>query len=302
VAVLYNKIDAGEKLGRQYRLTIQSVDENDNPIDEAIVITNPITLRFMVNRTLFADINSMDVELYNLAPDTYNKLFFDFFNTKRRTIILEAGYKGQELSIIFIGDVWNCYTSRQGSDIITKIHALTALKSLQVQSDATLANISRNKILTYAASDMALDIEIYSGEDTKFSRPVSISGNSMKIIKKYTDENAYIDNNKIIVLENQDAIKGEVPLINDESGLLGVPRHEDALLSVDIILEPRIVIGQIIEIKSRIMSEFDGQYKVYGIKHEGIISDAVSGSATTTLEMLVGTQVYGRFHVKSKQQ
>jgi hypothetical protein len=123
-----------------------------------------------------------------------------------------------------------------------------------------------------------------------------------KVIKKYTDENAYIDNNKIIVLENQDAIKGEVPLINDESGLLGVPRHEDALLSVDIILEPRIVIGQIIEIKSRIMSEFDGQYKVYGIKHEGIISDAVSGSATTTLEMLVGTQVYGRFHVKSKQQ
>ena len=302
MATLYNKIDAGEKLGRQYRLTIQSVDEKDNPIDKAIVITNPITMKFMVNRTLFADINSMDVEIYNLAPDTYNQLFFDYFNPKRRTIILEVGYLGQEMSIIFIGDVWNCYTSRQGSNIITQIHALTALKSLQVQSDATLMNISRNKILTYAANDMGLDIEIYSGEDTKFSRPVSIEGNSMKIIEKYTGDVAHIDNNKIIVLENQDAIKGEVPLINDESGLLGVPRHEDAILSVDIILEPRIVIGQIIEIQSRIMSEFDGQYKVYGIKHEGIISDSVAGTATTTLEMLVGTQVYGRFHVKSKQQ
>lgn len=301
MAVYYNKIDAGEKLGRQYRLTVQSVDENDNPIDEAIVITNPITMRFSVNRTLFADINSMDVELYNLAPDTYNKLFFDYFNTKRRTIILEAGYKGQELSIIFIGDVWNCYTSRQGSDIITKIHALVGLRSLQVQTDATLANISRNQILTKAANDMMMDIEIYSGEDTKFTRPVSLEGNSMGIIQKYSDDNAFIDNGKIIVLNDRDAFNGEVVLINDESGLLGVPRHEDALLSVDIILEPRVLIGQLIEIQSRIMSEFDGQYKVYGIKHEGIISDAVSSSATTTLEMLVGTQVYGRFHVKTKQ-
>ena len=301
MAVYYNKIDAGEKLGRQYRLTVQSVDENDNPIEEAIVITNPITMRFSVNRTLFADINSMDVELYNLAPDTYNKLFFDYFNTKRRTIILEAGYKGQELSIIFIGDVWNCYTSRQGSDIITKIHALVGLRSLQVQTDATLANISRNQILTKAANDMMMDIEIYSGEDTKFTRPVSLEGNSMGIIQKYSDNNAFIDNGKIIVLNDRDVFNGEVVLINDESGLLGVPRHEDALLSVDIILEPRILIGQLIEIQSRIMSEFDGQYKVYGIKHEGIISDAISSSATTTLEMLVGTQVYGRFHVKTKQ-
>lgn len=301
MAVYYNKISTGEKLGRQYRLTVQKVDVDDNPIDEAIVITNPITMRFSVNRTLFADINSLDVELYNLAPDTYNDLFFDYFNVKRRTIILEAGYKGQEMSIIFIGDVWNCYTSRQGSDIITKIHALVGLKSLQVQTDATLANISRNKILTKAANDMMMDIEIYSGEDTKFSRPVSLEGNSMGIIQKYCGNNAFIDNGKIIVLEDRDVIKGEVPLINDESGLLGVPRHEDALLSVDIILEPRIIIGQLIEIQSRIMNEFDGQYKVYGIKHEGIISDAISSSATTTLEMLVGTQVYGRFHVKTKQ-
>lgn len=301
MATYYNKISSAEKLNRQYRLTVQKVDADDNPIDEAIVITNPITMRFSVNRTLFADINSLDVELYNLAPDTYNQLFHDYFNVNRRTIILEAGYKGQELSIIFIGDMWNCYTSRQGCDIITKIHALVGLKSLQVQSDATLAGISRNKLLAYAASDMAMNIEIYSGEDTKFNRPVSIEGNSMGIIQKYTGNNAFMDNGKIIVLEDRDAIKGEVVLINDKSGLLGVPRHEDALLSVDMIFEPRIMIGQIIEIQSRIMSEFDGQYKVYGIKHEGIISDAVASSAITTLEMLVGTQVYGRFHVKTKQ-
>lgn len=301
MATYLNNISSGEKLNRQYRLTVQKIDENDNPTNEAIVITNPITIRFSVNRTLFADINSLDVEIYNLAPDTYNQLFYDYFSVYRRTIILEAGYKGQELSVIFIGDMWSCYTSRQGCDIVTKIHALVGLKSLQMQTDLTLGGISRNKVLTQAANDMMMDIEIYSGEDTKFNRPVSLTGNSMGIIQKYSGNHAFIDNGKILVLEDRDAIKGEVALINDKSGLLGVPKHEDALLTVDMIFEPRIVIGQIIEIQSRIMSEFDGQYKVYGIKHEGIISDAVSGSATTTLEMLVGSQVYGRFHVKSKQ-
>jgi hypothetical protein len=103
-------------------------------------------------------------------------------------------------------------------------------------------------------------------------------------------------------LSDDDAFEGVVPVIDDESGLLGVPQHEDAILKVDIIFEPRLMIGQIVDIQSRVAPMFNGQYKIYGIRHEGEISDAESGLATTTLEMLVGSQVYGRFHVKSPQQ
>lgn len=312
MATHYNYISAQEKLQRQYRLTVQAVDENDNPIKKAIVIDNInradnteqglLTLKFQINRSIFEDVNSMTVEIYNLAPDHYNQLFFDFFNEQRRSIVLEAGYKGQVLSTIFVGDVWSCYTERQGSNIITKIEALVGIKSFSKQIDATLWGATRNQILRTAAKDMAMNINIYSGEDVKFNRSVSLAGNAYGIIQQYSGGSAYVDNGEINVLENQDAIEGDVVLINDESGLLGVPKHEDALLTVDMIFEPRIVIGQLVEIKSRIMPPFDGQFKVYGIKHQGIISDAVSGSATTTLEMMVGTQVYGRFHVKTKQQ
>lgn len=301
MATLYNEITNQAKVNRQYKLIIQNVDENDNPIEEATVITNPITMKFSVNRTLFADVNSMDVELYNLAPNTYNRLFFDYFNVKRRTIILEAGYEGQVLSTIFIGDIWTCYTSRQGSDIITKIHSIVGLKSLQARTNVTLRDISRDEVIRTAAKDMGMPVEIYSGENTKFSRPVVLEGNSMGIIQKYSGGNAFIDENKIKILKDRDAIKTGLVLITDKSGLLGVPEHEDAILSVNMIFEPRIVIGQLIEIKSRIMSAFDGQYKVYGLKHEGIISNAVAGQCVTKLEMLVGSQVYGRFHAKTQQ-
>lgn len=302
VNVLYNEISNQPKLNRRFRLTVQTVDDKGVPNEGKIIIEDPISIRFAVNRTLFADVNAMDIDIYNLAPETYNKLFFDYFNVNRRTVVLEAGYEGMELSVIFIGDVWSCFTSRQGSDVITRMHAIVGLKSLGLQTDATLENISRNQILTHAAHDMALDIKIYSGEDIKFTRPVTLQGNSFAIIQKYSDGMAFIDNNQINVLDTYEAIKGDVVLINDESGLLGVPEHEDALLRVRIIFEPRIIIGQIIEIKSRIAPMFNGQYKVYGIKHEGTISKSVAGEAITTLEMLVGSQVYGRFGVVTAQQ
>lgn len=295
--VLINNITPAKKKQRIYRLTVQDVDENGMPINKAIIIQNPITIDFSVNRTLFADVNTLDAEIYNLKPETYNRLFFDYFNCKYRTVILEAGYETTGMSTIFIGDMWSCYTRREGSDVITKMHCIVGLKSLQATSDVTLAGITRDRVLAQVADDMLLKLEIYSGEDKKFTRPVTLRDNSMKIATQYSDGNAFIDNGKLIILNDTDAIKGEVLLINDESGLLGVPKHEEAILSVDIIFEPRIIIGQIIEVNSRIHPMFNGQYKVFGVKHEGVISGAESGKATTTLEMLVGSQIYGRFGV-----
>ena len=295
--VLINPISNAPKKERIYRLTVQDVDENGMPINQATIIENPVTIEFSVNRTLFAEVNTLDAEIYNLTPDTYNRLFFDYFNCKYRTVILEAGYETTGLSTIFIGDMWSCYTRRQGSDIITKMHCIVGLKSLQQNTDVTLGGITRDKVLAQVADDMLLKLEIYSGENKKFSRDVSISGNSMKVAQQYSDNSAFIDNGKLIILDDNDAIKGDVVLINDESGLLGVPQHEDAILSVDIVFEPRIIVGQIIEVNSRIHPMFNGQYKVYGIKHEGLISGAEAGKAHTTLEMLVGSQIYGRFGV-----
>lgn len=296
--VLVNPISPAKKQQRIYRLTVQNVDEYGFPIDKkAIIIENPISIKFSVNRTLFAEVNTLDAEIYNLKPDTYNQLFFDYFNCEYRTVVLEGGYETTGLSTIFVGDMWTCYTHREGANVITKMHCIVGLKTLAAQTDVTLNGVSRDKVLAQVSKDMNLDLEIYSGADTKFTRPVTLRGNSMAIAQQYSGDSAFIDNRKLIILDDNDCIKGYVPLINDESGLLGVPQHENALLSVDIIFEPRIIVGQIIEINSRIHPMFNGQYKVYGIKHEGVISGAESGRATTTLEMLVGSQIYGRFGV-----
>jgi hypothetical protein len=178
-------ISAQEKINRVYRLTVQMVDDNDNPLDKSIIITNPITMKFQINRSIFAEINGANIELYNLKLDTYRQLFYDYFNISKRTVILEAGYSLQDMSIIFIGDMWSCYTSRVGTETVTRIECIVGWRALDTHSDTTLEGASRNQILKYAANDMLLDMKIYSGEDKKFNRPVSISGNSFKTIQKY---------------------------------------------------------------------------------------------------------------------
>ena len=298
---LINKISNEGKKQRVYRLTVQMIDENGMPKDKAIVITNPMTLKFNVDRSVFAEINGAQFEIYNLRPDTYKQLFYDYFKPERRTVILEAGYETTGYNIVFIGDMWSCYTSREGTETVTRIECIVGLKSLGVQTDQTLAGVTRNQILRQAAKDMDMNIRIYSGEDKEFSRPVVLEGNSFRIIKTYSDDNAFIDNNVIYVLNTDDAYIGDVLVIDDEAGLLGVPEHEDALLTIRMLFEPRIMVGQMIEVQSRVAPQFNGQYKVYGIRHEGTISDAEAGRATTTLECWVGTQVYGRFNVVQPQ-
>ena len=107
----------------------------------------------------------------------------------------------------------------------------------------------------------------------------------------------------INIMKPNEVIEGFVPLINDASGLLATPQRKDATLSINMIFEPRLLIGQVIEIQSSIAPQFDGQYKIYGLKHSGTISDSIAGQCTTTVQMQVGSQVFGRFNVlKAEQQ
>lgn len=312
-------VQALKKLNRRYRLTIQDVDENREPIGTAVVIENPFTLRFSVSRSIFAEVNHADFEIINLAPDTYNRLFYDYFTINRyfgdseatrqvgnewksRTVILEAGYYGMEMSVIFVGDMWTCYTERRGTETVTKIHAIVGLRATSITSDVSFGSTTRNKVLMYLADDMHLKLKLYQVEDKQIHRPLIVSGNSYANIQKYSDDTAFIDNDEIKVLKYDDAFEGQIALINDESGLLGVPQRENGILSVSMIFEPRLTVGQIIEIQSRIAPMFNGQYKIYGLRHEGSISGAEAGKVTTTLEMLVGSQLYGRFGIVKAQQ
>ena len=66
---------------------------------------------------------------------------------------------------------------------------------------------------------------------------------------------------------------------------INTPRREGGLVNLTTLLEPGLVLGQILQVNSSVQPEFNGQYKVQSIKHTGTISEAVNGRVTTQLAL-----------------
>jgi hypothetical protein len=119
------------------------------------------------------------------------------------------------------------------------------------------------------------------------SRGITLSGNSWDVLNKaITDGVAFIDNEQVNVLRNDEfkAVPGLVRTINAESGLLGTPRRHDKSLEVPILFEPRLQVGQKIELDST-QAVYNGVYKIIGISHRAVISEVVGGDAVTTITL-----------------
>lgn len=278
------------KFIRQYRLTIEP-DEG-----EAIVIENDLTVNFNIQRSTMATLNSMQLSIYNLGESARRRIFQDRFkigNYKR--VILQAGY--DSLSTVFIGNIFQANSFREGTEVVTLIDArdggfdTTGTVTSQAIDGGTLSDV----IKALAGDFEHVKVGTVNA-DGEFRRPLILNGNNFELIKKYAGDKAFIDLEELNVLKENDVISGDVPLITSETGLLSTPRRDDAYLTIDTIFEPRIVMGQVLEVQSSIAPEFDGQYKVIGVTHNATISGAVGGEAKSTFQLLVGSQLFGGFN------
>lgn len=279
------------KFGRKYRLTIEMNDGGG-----AIVIEPPFTLQFNIVRSTMATLNTADLTIYNLSPATRDRIYQDRFNfSTYRKVILEAGY--DTLSTVFVGSIFEAYSVRQGTDIITNINSrdggfdVVGTKTYRtIQAGATNAEV----VDSLARDFPNLELAAVGQFDQSFKRPVVLNGNTYDLLKRYTGDNVYIDMQKLYALQQNEVIEGDLPVLNASTGLLETPRREDAFFIVTTLFEPRIIMGQQVRLESLILPQYNGNYKVIGVHHQGIISEAEGGSCTSRFNLLIGTQAFGR--------
>lgn len=278
------------KFNRQYKLTLKLTEEG-----EAIEIKPPFTIRFSIQRSISSSVNQARIEIFNLGKVLRNQIFQDRFNLKKyKKVILQAGYN--KISTIFVGNILEAYSVRQKQDMITYINAQDG--GFGVRNSYSNFSLEKGTTFINAIKKLFSNMQnIKSGKigdiQGSFKRGAVFNGNTFSLLKQQTNENVFIDNEVINALKDDEVIIGEVPLITSETGLLSTPMRRDSFIEVQILFEPRIIIGQIIELKSSTNSLFDGQYKVIGIKHNATISESVGGDARTTLQLYIGTKLLG---------
>lgn len=288
---------AQKKFNREYVFTYIPATQEGYASDTQLVIKNPITINFNVKRDIFSAVNTLELDIYNLSKENRDFMYQDL-QSQRAYCYLEAGYKGWAKSLIFAGNAFNTLSKRDGVNAITHVQAFDGYNALQAEVNQTLeAGSTVEDIVKLGQRTMQLDEGVYSFKNYKFVRPVELQGNAFYVINKYVNRNAYIDLGKLNIQDTNEVFEGEVLVIDDETGLIGTPERSLEFLTIKMIFEPRIQVGQLVELRSAFEPRYNGQYKVYGVSHSGTISDSVAGQATTTLQLWTGTTNFGGFSV-----
>lgn len=273
------------KFGRRYRLTIQT-DAGQ------LIIEPPFTIRFSLRRSVLASMNTLDIDIYNLSQTTRDNIFQDMFYkaSPNRSIIFEAGY--DFLSTVFKGEFREANSGREGVDIVTSITAFDGYFATQntfsyrTLEPTTLREVIKDLIGSFDPERLTEGlVSDGASMSESFQRPIVLRGNTYEQLKKYSGGKAFIDLEKIYVLQDNEVIAGAIPLINADTGLLSTPRRDEAYLTVSTLFEPRIVMGQSLDLVSSVNPIYNGKYKAVGVQHSGIISEAVNGDCRTIVHL-----------------
>lgn len=266
-----------------------------------------LTCHFNLTRGVLSDSNKCTIQIYNLAPKTREQIFMDAFQgwdqSKWKFVKLEAGYDG-DLSPIFMGRILQAYSYRSGgqTDIITEIQA-QALDMFDCQTSFTFdAGTSKKDALQTIVTTSMPNVKIgnVGNLEGSFQTPTTFDGNAMENVNKLTGGNAFIDNDQLNVLMSNEAIDVPVPVITEENGLLDTPNRRDANLEVKMLFEPSLIVGQLLEIKSGVQPDFNGQYKVMGFTHDCLISGAQAGQRITNVNLFIGPFLPGADQIQSQ--
>lgn len=300
------------KFGRNYLLTVELVDGTP------LTIKLPFTIEFDITRNTLSSSNVAQIRIYNLSQKTRDLIRYDFSNyTTNKKITLNAGY-GDNLPIIFIGNITQAWSVREGTNFITTIESFDAgfaFVNSEIPPTATfkkntpMRNVYQNLMsylpnTTFGAIGNKYTIDL-NGNPFTLTKDKSYTGNTTAVLKRLCPNAFFIDNGKSFILGDNECRKGQVATIDAQSGLLGTPLRELSTVTFDMIFEPGIVMGQEILLQSLTAPSFNsnvvnidpknGQnvntnYKIVSIKHRGMISPAICGDAITTLQFFYGTQ------------
>lgn len=281
------------KFQRNYLLVIQL-----NNGGGFLNIQPPFTIRFNVNRNVQASMNTMDVSIYNIGLAHREQIGQDRFNVADyRTIALYGGY-GDQLSLLFAGSIYEANSMREGVNVVTSITSHTGFYDIRttqfdttIKAGANTQQVIQNLIAQFPNINKN---PVISGlNNAVFPRPVTIQGSIWDNIQKFAAPLVpYVDNNRVYVVPNNGVVAGQITQIDATTGILETPRRNDAFLEVTTLFEPRVNMGQQINVVSSVEPVYNGQYKVLGIQHQGMISDAVGGDLRSTFSLLLGSKVF----------
>jgi hypothetical protein len=274
------------KFQRNYEIRITTPD------GYAITIKPPITCQLEVEQSVKgSSLSNASVTLTNLAPNTRDRLGKDkFTKVDYWQIIILAGY-GKTLIEVFRGNIQEGYSYKEKTEWRTKLECYDGAYQVQngFMSETFTKDTTMKDAITQSIKNMPQLLAGVLGSPASEEAPARgrvVIGNPYNEIQKMTDGQAFIADETLYVLADNEVMPGEVFVLSAE-GNKTTPKRRDGYLEVDRIFSPELKVGRIAELQS-LIKKYNGQYKIFGVKHSATFSQAEAGDATTTVSLFIG--------------
>lgn len=287
------------KFERRYKIVFEigyRRNLNEYIPQENIVVEYPFTLRLNVSCGVNAgNVSQANFQILNLSPQIQAKLWKDNFNqNKYITMWLYAGYQ-DVMPLIYKGDILQCYSYRDSgsTDYITELQSNDSgyLYQYGVSNYTFSGETKFENLLKTLLQDVPLyKLGYITPSIPPIKRDKTFIGQTMDLLgREYGGYQIYIDKGELNILGKNDVVPGNIAVLTAESGMLGSPRRAEQYLNVDMIFEPRLKLGQAIELISDSLPFVNNIYKIVAISHKGVISPVDSGALITSVTLYLGT-------------
>lgn len=295
------------KFSPQFSLSIEvNPDQKTGQAQDHVTIELPITVDFQVDRKSLASSQTATFRIHNLGEKTRNLIYKDRYAfNDYRGVQFRAGYDDIGAPLIFNGAVYQAYSERIGVDVITTVECYDG--GYAMANGVSLITIGSGSTFQEILKKLNADLPFVSKNPiigdfpNKTSRGSTYVGNTWSYLLQVSNGLATIDNGQLKVLNPNEVFDGELPVITSESGLLGSPKRASTQIEFPMLFEPRLTVGQIVELSSSVNDIFNGLYKVTGFTHSGTMSAAVAGTPRVSnvslwkgeeaLKMVAGTPI-----------
>ncbi len=283
------------KFGRNFTMTV-------NGQSQQWVVDYPLTVRFDIERHMFASINNAKFSIYNLNAAARKDIYFDrTLHTIYKSLSFNAGYgyilPSASLPLAFKGNITKARTRREGVDLITDVECFDggyAIANGLVAISQPAGWKFKDVFNRCAATLPMCAVGSVADLSAPNSRGITLNGNTWQEMQnKLTPPGCqlFIDNETVNIVGDNDVVSqsGGLSEISSDTGLVSIPVKEDSVINCTMLFAPELVVGQQIQLLSTLNPWVNGFYKIWGLHHHGVISGAVGEAAYTDVALWAGT-------------
>jgi hypothetical protein len=226
-----------------------------------------------VNKAGLPEKNSAEVRIQGLKLADMEQLTFLSFlpgEYRKNHILIEAGDKGGELSVVFKGDITSAAADfSTAPDVTMKFNALTAGWSVLVADSPTSVQgeATAESLIKQFAEQAGFNF-VNEGV-TESVKNSTYNGSPVQKAEQVADEVGaeLLMDDETWTLMPWDKPRGDAVLLKAESGMIGYPSFTQDGITVECFYNPRLQLGGQIKIES-IVPRASGYWKITKLSHD----------------------------------